>query len=116
MQYMLLIHINETPMAAANPEMVAQMSAPYAAYNQALIQAGAMVAGERLKNSSMSTVVRVRNDKTEVLDGPFAETKEQLGGFYIIEAADLDSAIAWAARCPGASHGTIEVRPIWPSR
>jgi hypothetical protein len=55
----------------------------------------------------------VRNDRTEVIDGPFADTKEQLGGFYIVEAPDLDGAIAWAARCPGAHHGTIEVRPIW---
>jgi hypothetical protein len=113
MQYMLLIHVDEAPMAAATAEMAAQMIAPYAAYNEALIKAGAMVAGERLKPSSAATVVRVRDDKTEVLDGPFADTKEQLGGFYIVDASDLDAAIAWAARCPGASHGTIEVRPIW---
>lgn len=116
MQYMLLIHLDETPMAAATPEMAAQMTAPYAAYNQALISAGAMVSGERLQNSSTATIVKVRNDKTEVLDGPFADTKEQLGGFYIVEAPDLDAAITWAARCPGASHGAIEVRPIWPTR
>lgn len=113
MQYILLIHVDEAPMAAATPEMAAQMTAPYAAYNEALIKAGAMVSGERLKPSATATVVKVRNDRTEVIDGPFADTKEQLGGFYIVEAPDLDGAIAWAARCPGAHHGTIEVRPIW---
>jgi hypothetical protein len=112
MQYMLLIHTDETPFATATPEKVAEMSAPYAAYNQALEKAGALVAGERLTHSSQATKVRIRNDKTEVLDGPFADTKEQLGGFYIVEATDLDAALKWAARCPGASHGTVEVRQI----
>jgi hypothetical protein len=116
MQYMLLIHLDDAPFVSATNEQREQMTAPYAAYNEALIKAGAMVSGERLKPASMSTVVRVRNDKTEVIDGPFADTKEQLGGFYIVEAADLDGAIAWAARCPGASHGTVEVRPVWPMR
>ena len=64
----------------------------------------------------MATVVKVRDDKTEVLDGPFADTKEQLAGFYIIEAPDMDAAIKWAARCPGAGHGTVEVRPVWQTR
>ncbi|WP_274626607.1 YciI family protein [Arvimicrobium flavum] len=114
MQYILLIHGDETPFATATPDMTTKMSASYAAYSQALVEAGAMVSGERLKPSSTATVVRVRNDRTEVLDGPFADTKEQLGGFYIIEAPDLDAALGWAARCPGASHGAIEVRPVWP--
>jgi hypothetical protein len=112
MQYMLLIHVDEGPYATATPEQAAQMSAPYAAYNRALEQAGALVSGERLAPSRAATRVRVRNDKTEVLDGPFADTKEQLGGFYIVEAPDLDSALKWAARCPGAAHGTVEVRAI----
>jgi hypothetical protein len=116
MQYMLLIHTDEAPFAKATPEQAAQMSAPYMAYNEALMKAGAMVSGERLASSSSATQVRVRSDKTEVLDGPFADTKEQLAGFYIIEAADQDAALKWAARCPGASHGTVEVRAIAPSR
>jgi hypothetical protein len=116
MQYMLMIHVDESEMANVPPEMVEQMTAPYAAYNEALAGAGALVSGERLQPSLTGTVVRVRGEKTEVLDGPYADTKEQLGGFYIIEAADLDAAIAWAARCPGASHGTVEVRPIWGAR
>lgn len=112
MQYMLLIHVDEGAWANATPEQAAQMSAPYAAYNRALEQAGALVSGERLTPSKQATRVRVRNDRTEVLDGPFADTKEQLGGFYIVEAPDLDAALKWAARCPGASHGTVEVRAI----
>jgi hypothetical protein len=116
MQYMLLIHLDDTPFVSATQEERDTMTAPYMAYNEALIKAGAMVSGERLKPATAATVVRVRNDKTEVLDGPFADTKEQLGGFYIVEAADMDEAIKWAARCPGASHGTVEVRPVWQTR
>lgn len=116
MLYMLLIHVDEASMAKAPPELAYQMAAPYMAYNEALIKAGAMVHGERLTPSSSATVVKVRDDKTEVLDGPFADTKEQLGGYYIIEAPDLDAALAWAARCPGARNGAIEVRPIWQTK
>ena len=115
MQYMLLIHVDEAAMASATPEEAYKMSSPYMAYNEALIKAGAMVSGERLRPATAATIVKVRNDKTEVLDGPFADTKEQLAGFYIVEAADMDAAIKWAARCPGAAHGTIEVRPVWPT-
>ena len=63
----------------------------------------------------MATTVRVANGKTEVLNGPYAETKEQLGGYFLIDVPDLDAAISWASRCPGASHGIVEVRPIWPN-
>ena len=112
MQYMLLIHTDETPFATMSPEVQAKMSEPYAAYNRALEQAGALLAGERLAPSATATTVKVRNEKTQVLDGPFADTKEQLAGFYIVEAADLDGALKWAARCPGAAHGTVEVRAI----
>jgi hypothetical protein len=90
------------------------MSAAYGAYTEAMKKAGVHVAGERLRPSSMATVVRTNNGKTSVLNGPYAEIKEQLGGYYLIEAADLDAAIGWAARCPGAQFGAIEVRPIWP--
>ncbi|GAA2835978.1 hypothetical protein EDC40_10626 [Aminobacter aminovorans] len=116
MQYMLLLHHDDTPLAAASREDQEKMSAPYMAYNEALIKAGAMVSGERLRGASSATTVRVRDGKTEVLDGPFATTKEQLGGFYIIEAPDLDAALGWAARCPSANYGIVEVRPIWPTR
>jgi hypothetical protein len=114
MQYALLIHLDDTPFVNATPEQRDTMTAPYAAYNEALIKAGAMVSGERLRPATAATLVKVRNDKTEVLDGPYADTKEQLAGFYIVEAPDMDAAIKWAARCPSAGYGTIEVRPVWP--
>lgn len=112
MQYMLLIHGDEAAMAKARKEDMAGMMAAYGAYTQALKQSGVMLAGERLHPASTATIVRAKNGKTEVVNGPYAESKEQLGGYYVIEAADLDAAIAWAARCPGAQFGSMEVRPI----
>ena len=76
-------------------------------------KAGILVDGNRLKPTNAASTVRVANGNTKVLDGPYAETKEQLGGYYMIDVPDLDAALSWAARCPGASHGTVEVRPIW---
>lgn len=113
MKYLLQIFANETEEnAIPEAEMGAMMEA-YGAYTEALVKAGALLGGERLRPVSDATSVRVRGGKTEVLDGPFAETREQLGGYYLIEAPDLDAALAWAARCPSASYGTIEVRPVW---
>jgi hypothetical protein len=113
MQYLLLIYGNEAGMLAATKEQSNQMLAAYGAYTEAMKKAGVIVGGERLKPTSTATSVRVAKGKTEVLNGPYAETKEQLGGYYMIDVPDLDSALSWAARCPGANHGTIEVRPIW---
>lgn len=115
MQYMLLIHGDEAKMPSIPPEKAYEMSTAYAAYTEALKKAGALVAGERLKPTKTASIVRLRADKTEVLDGPFAEIKEQFGGYYIIEAADQDEAVEWAAKCPGASLGAVEVRAIWPA-
>jgi hypothetical protein len=114
MKYLLLIYGDEAKMAAASKEQMAQISAPYAAYTEAMKKAGVLLGGERLRPTSDATTVRVSGGKSQVLNGPYAETKEQLGGYYMIEAPDLDAALSWAARCPGAAHGTIEVRPIWP--
>jgi hypothetical protein len=114
MQYLLMIYSDESKMAGATKSDTEQMMAAYGAYSQALEKAGVMVGGERLQPTSASTTVRVAKGKTEVLNGPYAETREQLGGYYIVEATDLDAAISWAARCPGAAYGSIEVRPIWP--
>lgn len=114
MQYLLLIYSNEAAMAAAPKEAAVQMSAAYGAYTEAMKKAGVFLAGERLKPKKIATTVRVAGGKTNVIDGPYADTKEQLGGYYLIEAADMDAAISWAARCPGAGTGTMEVRPIWP--
>lgn len=113
MQYLLMIHSDEKAMQAAPREQVGAMIAAYGAYANAMKEAGAYVGGERLHPSSTATVVRTKNGKAQVLNGPYAEVKEQLGGYYLIEAPDLDGAIAWAARCPGAETGAIEVRPIW---
>jgi hypothetical protein len=114
MKYLLLIYGNESRALAASKEGVTQMTAAYAAYTEAMKKAGVLVGGERLRPTSDATTVRVAAGKSQVLNGPYAETKEQLGGYYMIEAPDLDAALSWAARCPGAEHGTIEVRPIWP--
>jgi hypothetical protein len=116
MQYMLLIMGDESRMNTATEVDDTGMSPEYHAFNEALIKAGAMRGGERLKPTSATTSVRVRDKKAVVLDGPYAETAEQLGGYYLIEAADLDEAIEWAKKCPAAQFGTIEVRPIWPTR
>ena len=113
MRYMLMINNNEAAMAAMPIEKTQQMSAAYGAYTEALKKSGAWLAGERLRPSQATTSVRITDGKTNVIDGPYADTKEQLAGFYMIEAADIDTAIEWAARCPAASTGTVELRPIW---
>ena len=91
-----------------------QGMAAYVAYGQALKAAGAYVGADRLQDSHTASTVRVKDGKTKVLNGPYVESKEQLGGYYTIEAKDLDAALAWAAKCPGAHHGVVEVRPVWP--
>ena len=113
MHYMLLIYGNEANMLAASKETAGQMMAAYAAYTEAMKKAGVLVGANRLRPTGSATSVRVTDGKTNVLDGPYAETKEQLGGYYMIDVPDLDAALTWAARCPGASYGTMEVRPIW---
>jgi hypothetical protein len=113
MKYMLLIYGNEAAARSASKEAVGQIVAAYGAYTEAMKKAGVHVDSSRLQPTSAGTTVRVANGKTEVLDGPYAETKEQLAGYYMIDVPDLDAALSWAARCPGASHGTMEVRPLW---
>jgi hypothetical protein len=111
MKYMLMIYRDEA-LFAADAKSGAH-SAPYVAYAEALKKSGALVGGDRLQVSETASTVRVTGNKTEVLDGPYADTKEQLGGFYIIDVPDLDAALEWAAKCPGAVNGAIEVRPMW---
>jgi hypothetical protein len=114
MKYMLLIYVDEAKGAQVAKEMgVAQMTAPYIAYAEALQKAGVIRGGDRLQPTSTATTVKVTDGKTQVLNGPYAETREQLGGYFMIDVPDLDTALAWAARCPGAAHGTVEVRPLW---
>ena len=113
MQYLLMIYRDEAAMLSANKEAADRTMAAYAAYTEAMKKAGVYIGGNRLKPTNSATTVRNSAGKTNVSDGPFAETKEQLGGYYLIEAPDTDAALSWAARCPGASQGAIEVRPVW---
>jgi hypothetical protein len=113
MQYLLLIYSNEAEYAARPQAEVAATMAEYGTFTQGIIQSGSYKGGERLRPVSMATTVRVRDGKTLTTDGPFAETREQLGGYYVVEAKNLDEATAIAARIPGARVGSIEVRPIW---
>lgn len=113
MKYLLTIYASEAAESKMPPEEVGKNIQAYGAYTDALIKAGVMQGAERLRPSTDATSVRVRAGKTEVLNGPYAETREQLGGYYLIDVPDLDAALSWAARCPSSSYGTIEVRPIW---
>jgi hypothetical protein len=113
MQYLLMLYADETGWSKMTKAQQEQGYAAYMAYTEALKKAGAWVGSNRLQPISAATTVRVANGKSQVLDGPYIESKEQLGGYYLIDVPDLDSALSWAARCPGASHGTVEVRPVW---
>ena len=114
MQYLLMVYSNEAAFGQMTQAEQGQAMAAYGAFTEALKTAGALAGSNRLQPSASATTVRLSNGKSQVLNGPFAESKEQLGGYFLIEAADLDVALSWAARCPGASHGVVEVRPIWP--
>jgi hypothetical protein len=113
MQYLLTLYVDESGWDRMTPEQQQQGGAAYMAYTEALKSAGALVNSNRLRRSSTATTLRTTNGKTQVLDGPFAESKEQLAGYYLIEAPDLDAAMLWAGRCPAVQHGIVEVRAIW---
>jgi len=113
MKYILLIYAQEAGWTALTPEQQKQGVGAYNAYTEALNAAGVRLGSDRLRPIATATSVRIVNGETKVLDGPYAESKEQLGGFYMIDVPDLDTALSWAARCPGAQYGTIEVRPVW---
>jgi hypothetical protein len=112
MRYALLIYTAEPGGPLSNEAMMAEFES-YNAFTAHIRERGAFEAGEALQPVATATTVRVRDGKTLTTDGPFAETKEALGGFYIVAAADLDQATAYAAMIPGARHGTIEIRPIF---
>src|SRR4249919_1744592 len=112
MQYVLLIYTPELGDDVPPEALVAEMDG-YNAFTAHLRERGTLIAGEALDSVTTATTVRVVDGKTITTDGPFAETKETLGGFYLVEAADLDEAISYAAMIPGARHGCIEVRPVW---
>lgn len=113
MQYILMLHASEAGWAELTQAQQEQAMGAYAAYTEALKATGVLIGVNRLHQSSTATTVRVANGKSQVLDGPYADSKEQLGGYYIIDVPDLDAAISWATRCPTASHGTVEVRALW---
>ena len=113
MKYALLIYSDEKQLAGRSSAENEKMLAAYGAYSQAMQKAGVIAGGERLRPSESSTTVRIADGKSKVLNGPYVESREQLGGFFLIDVPDLDAALSWAARCPGASHGTVEVRPVW---
>ena len=112
MQYIVLIYGNEKGWSSMAKEGIEQMYAEYRKYSEDLAKAGVIRGGSELKPTSTATTVRVRGGKRQVTDGPFAETKEQLGGFYLVDCKDLDEAIETAAKIPGARDGAIEVRPV----
>ena len=113
MHYLILIYGDEKQFAAmADTAAAQQIYAQYKQYTSDLVAAGVMRGGAELTPTSMATTVRLRNGKTQLTDGPFAETKEQLGGYYLIDVPNLDEATKWAARCPSAAWGSIELRPL----
>jgi hypothetical protein len=113
MRYVLLICGDEKAMLGADPDDASAMLAEYATFGEEMGKRGVLQGGERLRPTSDATSVRVRDGEVLATDGPFAETKEQIGGFYLVDCKDLDDAIEVASKIPGARNGTIEVRPIW---
>ncbi|MEO1483246.1 MAG: YciI family protein [Myxococcota bacterium] len=115
MQYLILIYSteNQAPKPQTAEEREAMMK-PWNEYTQAMVDAGVHVAGEALQNTGTATTVRFDAGKGEPIftDGPFAETKEQLGGFYLIECQDLDEAMVWGSKCPAVHFGSVEIRPV----
>jgi hypothetical protein len=114
MQVLLMIYSDEAAWASMSAAEKGEAFAAYGAYSAALRDAGVMVGGNPLQPSATAHTVRLQGGAPQVLDGPYAETREQLGGYYLLEVADMQDALRWAARCPGAAHGAIEVRPIMP--
>jgi hypothetical protein len=112
MKYAFTIYTDEAQRASASEEDQQAMSQAYGALTQEMQEKNVLVAGEGLYPTQTATTVRVRDGERAVTDGPFAETKEQLGGFYVLDCKDLDDAIEWAARIPGAQLGSIEIRPV----
>jgi hypothetical protein len=113
MQYILMLHVQESGWSKLTKAGQEQGMAAYFAYTEALEKAGALKGANRLQPSATATTVRIVDGKAQVLDGPFSDSKEQLGGYYVIDVPDLDAALTWAARCPAANHGIVKVRPLW---
>ena len=112
MKYMLLLASDPADEPTPDSDNFGPYMAEWATYTQALVDAGAMVAGEALHGTETASTVQVRDGKRIVTDGPFIESKEVIGGYYVIDVADLDAALEWAAKIPNAHFGTVEVRPV----
>ena len=112
MRYLLTIYDDETTWNDVTPEQSAQVMEAYGAFGEAAKEAGVLLGGKGLQPTSTATTVRVRDGEALTTDGPFAETREQLGGYYLLDCKDLDDAISWAAKIPGAQNGSVEVRPV----
>ena len=113
MQYMLLLHVDETGFGRLTPDEQAAGIAAYAAFTADLVASGRFRGAGRLRPRAEARTVRTAAGKPLVTDGPFAETKELIGGYYLLEAETIDEALDWAARCPASGHGAVEVRPLW---
>jgi len=113
MRYLLMIYAPEQEIGAMSPAEGEALLAEYGSFGEEMGRRGILQGGERLRPTADTTTVQVRDGNVLTADGPFAETKEQIGGYFVVECGDLDEAIAVAAKIPGARHGTIEVRPIW---
>ncbi|MBK7895739.1 MAG: YciI family protein [Candidatus Promineifilaceae bacterium] len=113
MQYLLMIYTSEQQDAQRTPEESEANMGEYFAFTNEAREAGVMMAGDALHPTTAATTVRVRHGQISSTDGPFAETKEQLGGYYLLNCENLDEAIKWAAKIPGARDGSIEIRPVW---
>jgi hypothetical protein len=114
MEYMILIYSDERGWKNVEEAKLKAMYAEYGNYTQELIKAGVMRGGSELKPAATATTLRMRGGKVVSTDGPFAETKEQLGGYYLIDVPNLDDALKWAGKCPGTKTGSVEVRPLNP--
>ena len=113
MQYMLLIYTDDAATARLEQTEVTKMMSDYGTFTQSIIAAGQFKAGDRLRPIAEAKTVRLHDGRPTVTDGPFAETREQLGGYYLVEAKDVEEATSIATRIPGARYGSVEVRPVW---
>src|SRR5215212_6528106 len=112
MKYMFTIYTDESRFRTLGPKEGAEMTASYSAFTESARAAGVLLAGDGLQPTATATTIRVRDGERLLTDGPFAETKEQLAGYYVLELGSIDDALEWGARIPGAAHGAVEVRPV----
>lgn len=113
MRYLLMIYADEAMEARMSPEEMGTLMEGYGRFSEEIAAAGVLEASDRLRPTTDATTIRVRAGETTTIDGPFAETKEAIGGYYLIDVPNLDEATAWAAKIPSAANGSVEVRPIW---